>query len=183
MPVTAMSLINGAYFNPDKKCKLEWTGHVLLFFMPLPLWVSFPPLPDEFHAKHDNLLRVLYGLFDEFMSRWHQKTSKTGGLLNMTWWLRKQTPLGTMLRSNVEDMAGFLAYQEIVQGADSQALKRWFGEESFLSQNVAEVLWLCKGAKMEKRGWACEDACLNLFQLLWNWRIKQEFFQLCYQAA
>ena len=53
---------------------------------------------DEYNEKRNNLLRVIYLILDESMSGWRPKTSKTGGLPNISHEPRKPVDLGTMMK-------------------------------------------------------------------------------------
>ncbi len=66
------------------------------------------------------------------MSAWRLKTTKTGGLPNITFEPRKPKPLGTMLKNGVEATAGIMVTQDIVEGADAQKVKKYNGDESSL---------------------------------------------------
>jgi hypothetical protein len=60
-------------------------------------WGVFTPLLQAFNNKRKELLRTCLLMLDESMSGWRPKTSKLGGLPNITFEPRKPIPLGTQL--------------------------------------------------------------------------------------
>ena len=101
---------------------------------------------------------------DESMSPWRPKTTKTGGLPNITFEPRKPKPIGTMLKNGVEATTGIMVTQDIVEGADGQREKKYDGDVSSLPRkepimtHVAETLRQCKSAKVELGGWVGGNA-------------------------
>jgi hypothetical protein len=67
-------------------------------------WESFLPLVRAFNHKWGELIRTNYLLMDKSMSAWRPKSSKTGGLPNITDKTRKPKLLGTMFKNGVEAM-------------------------------------------------------------------------------
>jgi hypothetical protein len=85
-------------------------------------------------------------MLDESMSGWRPKTSKLGGLPNITFEPRKPTPLVTMFRNGAECFSGVLVFQDAVQAPEVQSRKPFFNEASHLpgyspiTAHAAEVL-------------------------------------------
>ena len=127
-------------------------------------WDSFLPLMRAFNRKRGELLRTNYLLMDESMSAWRPKTSKTGGLPNITYEPRKPKPLGTMFKNGVEAMTGIVVNQDVVEGSAAQWEKKYVLQESTLPKkepimaHVAEVLRQCEGAQLADGGWVAGDA-------------------------
>ena len=135
-------------------------------------WDIFMPALDGFNVKRKDLFHTCLCMLDESMSGWRPKTSKQGGLPNITFEPRKPVPLGTMLRNCVECITGSLAYQDVVMHPEMQQRKEFFysdipeqiREPTSLPGNppmpahTAEVLRLCKGAGMDEGGWTGGDA-------------------------
>ena len=78
-------------------------------------WEQILPFVDEYNKKRNNLLRVLFLVLDESMSGFRPKTTKTGGLPNITHEPRKPVSLGTMLRNGAEGKTVILAFDDVVQ--------------------------------------------------------------------
>src|SRR6056300_842834 len=100
------------------------------------------------------------------MSGLRPKTSKTGGLPNITYEARKPVNLGTMLRNAIEGFSGIFAHHDIVQDMTTQRLKKYLQEDNVsampqgetIQVHVAESLRQCEGAKLQKGGWVGGDA-------------------------
>ncbi|KAL7525905.1 hypothetical protein ACHAXR_002386, partial [Thalassiosira sp. AJA248-18] len=140
------------YKNPDD---MPW--ELILGFM------------DEYNKKRNNLLSVVFLVLDEAMSGFRPKTSKTGGLPNLTHEPRKPVDLGTMLKDGAEGKTGIFAYHDIVQDLNNQRRKKYLvGDEDEtrshmpkgedILQHVAECLRQCEGAGLEEGGWVGGDA-------------------------
>ena len=140
-----------------------WSPEHLWFSDNVP-WECFKPFVEAFNQTRCDLLTTVYLLMDESMSAWRPKTTKTGGLPNITYEPRKPKPLGTMLRNGVKATTGIMVTQDIVEGADAQREKRYTGEESSLPQrepimvHVAETLRQCESANVTRGGWVGGDA-------------------------
>ena len=128
------------------------------------LWDCFLPFVQAFNHTRRALLKTVYMLMDESMSAWRPKTTKTGGLPNITYEPRKPKPLGTMLRNGVEATTGIMVTQDIVEGAEAQREKRYTGDESSLPLrepimvHVAETLRQCESANVTQGGWVGGNA-------------------------
>lgn len=127
-------------------------------------WDAFLPLLKAFNGKRQDLVSSTYLVLDESMSAWRPKTSKFGGLPNITYEQRKPKPLGTMLKNGVEATTGIMVYQDVVQQKEVQQAKKYNGDESSLPlgepilQHVGEVLRQCEGANLADGGWVGGDA-------------------------
>ena len=127
-------------------------------------WESFLPLIKAFNGKRTDLIKSTYLVLDESMSAWRPKTTKTGGLPNITYEPRKPKPLGTMFKNGVEAVTGIVVYQDVVETSEAQAIKKYAGDLSSLPlgepilKHVAEVMRQCEGAKLCDGGWVGGDA-------------------------
>jgi len=88
-------------------------------------WDFIKPFMKEYNKKRTRILRVIYLMLDEAMSGWRPKTSKTGGLPNISHEPRKPVSLGTMLRNAVECVTGIFVYHDMVEGSTSQWKKKY----------------------------------------------------------
>jgi len=142
-------------------------------------WDVIMPFVEEHNEKRKNLLRVVYLVADESMGVWIPKTSKSGGLPNITYEARKPDPLGTMFRNVVEGKTGIFTAHDIVQDTAGQYQKKWVDAASCLpgqkhvQAHVAQCLRLAETSNIEKGGWFGADAwfgsvgcCLALHKYL-----------------
>jgi hypothetical protein len=135
-------------------------------------WETFEPVLVNFNDKRKELFKVSLLMLDESMSGWRPKTTKLGGLPNITFEPRKPVPLGTQLKNGVECLSGVLAFQDVVQAPEVQKQKGFFyndietlrPERSSLptspeiQAHTAEVLRQVEGAEVEIGGWVGGDA-------------------------
>lgn len=134
-------------------------------------WEVMRPILHDFNGKRRSLFKVSLLLLDESMSGWRPKTSKLGGLPNMTYEPRKPVPLGTQLKNGVECLSGVLAFQDIVMAPEIQRQKGYLVEddqvtpekshlptEDDIQAHVAEVLRQVEGAGLKRGGWVGGDA-------------------------
>jgi Transposase IS4 len=135
-------------------------------------WEAFTPALESFNNKRRSLFHLKFLMMDESMSGWRPKTSKLGGLPNISYEPRKPVPLGTMLRNAAECVTGCLVYQDISQNPEKQQFKEFMYENVALEiregtsvpgmlempVHTAEVLRQCKGAGLEEGGWCGGDA-------------------------
>jgi len=135
-------------------------------------WDIFTPVLDSFNEKRRALFHCILLMLDESMSAWKPKTSKTGGLPNLTNEPRKPVDLGSQLRNGVECFTGVLAYQDVVMGPEKQRKKKYYYSdvESMLrettslpkkeemSAHTAEVLRQVEGSNLPRGGWVGGDA-------------------------
>ena len=164
LPPDYGQFIPQAYFNAFV-CGFPhlWSPKHLWFSDHVP-WDCFLPFVEAFNQKRRDLLKTVYLLMDESMSAWRPKTTKTGGLPNITFEPRKPKPLGTMLKNGVEATTGIMVTQDIVEGADAQRVKKYNGDVSSLPRkepimgHVAETLRLCNSANVAEGGWVGGDA-------------------------
>ncbi|CAB9517187.1 hypothetical protein SEMRO_837_G209150.1 [Seminavis robusta] len=87
-------------------------------------WDVIVPAVSGFNKKREELFSVFLLMLDESMIGWRPKSTKTGGLPNLTYEPRKPVPLGTMLRNGVECITGCLVNQDIVMNAERQNFKK-----------------------------------------------------------
>ena len=127
-------------------------------------WEVILPFFDDYNTKRNTLLAVVYLVLDESMSGWRPKTSKTGGLPNISYEPRKPVELGTMARDAAECTSGVMAFLDIVQDIVNQRRKKYTGDPSHMPKgenvyvHVAETLRQAEGAGLKKGGWLCGDA-------------------------
>ena len=137
-------------------------------------WDVFLPVLDGFNNKRKDLFQVILLILDESMSGWRPKTSKTGGLPNISFEPRKPVPLGTMFQNACECFTGCLVYQDVAQNVEEQQRKPYFfvdgdadRKEQVLSHlpvktpmqaHSAEVLRQADGAGVIEGGWVGGDA-------------------------
>jgi len=135
-------------------------------------WDIFTPVLESFNEKRRALFHCILLMLDESMSAWKPKTSKTGGLPNLTNEPRKPVDLGSQLRNAVECFTGVLAYQDIVMGPEKQRRKKYYysdveamlreptslPKKEEMSAHTAEVLRQVEGAGLPVGGWVGGDA-------------------------
>ena len=127
-------------------------------------WDIFLPCLSSYNQKRRNLFKAILLLLDESMSGWRPKTSKLGGLPNISFEPRKPVPLGTMFKNGVECISGVFAYQDVVMGAEVQQRKSYFGDNSIvpgqqtIPSHTAEVMRQVDGANVPPNGWVGGDA-------------------------
>jgi hypothetical protein len=138
-------------------------------------WEVFLPCLKSFNSKRRQLFSTVLLMLDESMSGWCPKTSKFGGLPNITYEPRKPVQLGTQLKNGIECLAGTMAYQDVVQPPEIQKRKEFFIQNEALNDDyvpelsslpgnppmqahAAEVLRQVKGAGVLAGGWAGGDA-------------------------
>ena len=63
-------------------------------------------------------------VLDKSMSGWKPKTSKRGGLPNITYEPRKPVDMGTMLRDSAECVAGIIMHVDPVMCLEKQKQKK-----------------------------------------------------------
>ena len=135
-------------------------------------WEVFEPCLNGMNEKRKELFEVVLLMLDESMSGWKPKTSKYGGLPNITSEPRKPVDLGTQLKNGVECLSGVLAYQDIVAAPEKQRKKGYYFSDNDLEiparsslpnspevqAHVAETLRQVNGAKVRAGGWVGGDA-------------------------
>jgi hypothetical protein len=148
-------------------------------------WDVFLPCLAEFNSKRQQLLKTTMLLLDESMSGWRPKTTKLGGIPNITYEPRKPKPLGTMFRSGVECISGVLVAQDVFQLPEHQSAKSFNVERSHMPDNsditahTAEVLRLVESARVPKGGlaghWVVFKTMISgvdLFAMVYAWSQK-----------
>jgi Transposase IS4 len=135
-------------------------------------WGVFVPIVKAYNGKRSAMMKTVLLMLDESMSGWRPKTSKLGGLPNITFEPRKPVPLGTQLRNGVECYTGCLVFQDIVQNPEEQQRKEYFYADvdnqiprlshlplrKPIAAHVAEVMRQVKGANVAQGGWVGGDA-------------------------
>ena len=127
-------------------------------------WEIFLPCLSSYNLKRRNLFKSILLMLDESMSAWRPKTSKLGGLPNISFEPRKPVPLGTMFKNGVECISGIFAFQDVVMGAENQQKKKYYGDNSIvpgvdsIPSHTAEVLRQVEGAHIPPSGWVGGDA-------------------------
>jgi hypothetical protein len=138
-------------------------------------WDIIMPCIASYNDKRKQLFNTILLIMDESMSGWRPKTSKLGGLPNITFEPRKPVPLGTQFKNGIECLAGTMAYQDIVQAPELQKRKEFYSvldadevtnvvQPTSLPGNppiqahTAEVLRQVKGAGVLPGGWTGGDA-------------------------
>ena len=123
-------------------------------------------------------------LINESMSGWRTKTSKTGGLLNITHEARKPVPLGRMICNTVDCVTVIFAHHDIVQGPVQQCKKKYSDPlvTSNLSMNediqyhVAEVLRQAEISKVVEDDWVGDDAWFGSINTAVELKARPEFY-------
>ena len=127
-------------------------------------WTMFLPFLQLYNEMRTKMTDVRYAILDESMSGWRPKTSKTGGLPNITFEPLKPKNLGTIIRNSAECVTGMIVNHDIVQGQAEQAKKKYVDAKSSLPKgeriqaHVAEVLRQAESSKVTKGGWIGGDA-------------------------
>lgn len=135
-------------------------------------WDIFTPVLESFNEKRRSLFKCVLLMLDESMSAWKPKTSKLGGLPNITNEPRKPVDLGTQLRNGVECFTGILMFQDVVMGAEMQKKKQFYYSDAEnmireisnlpkkeeVSVHTSEVLRQVQGAGVPSGGWVGGDA-------------------------
>ena len=124
------------------------------------------PFVSDYNKQGGKILRVVYRMFDESMSTWRPKTSKTGGPPNITHEARKPVPLGTMICNAVECVTGRFFHHDIIQGPVQKWKKKYSDPpvKSHLPINkniqyhVTKVLCQAENSKVVEGGWVGGDA-------------------------
>ena len=151
---------------------------------------------NSFNDKRSKLIKATLLLLDESMSAWRPKTSKLGGLPNITFEKRKPIELGSMLKNSLECITGVFKYQDIVQSPEVQQRKKYFGEPSSISNSgtipshTSEVLRQVEGSNLSEGAWVGGDAWFgsvtiavevyNKFKVESTWVIKNNTFLFPY---
>jgi len=130
-------------------------------------WKFFQPVMDVFNkirlqTSEGEAWAIWEACLDESMSGWRPKTSKLGGMPNLTHEPRKPVPLGTMFKNIACLMSGHIVFNEPQEGKEGMAHKKYRGEKSSLPSGkpigatTASPLRLCAG--MKRGGWVAADA-------------------------
>jgi hypothetical protein len=96
-------------------------------------WAPLQAYLDSLHARRKILFKSVFAvLLDESMIGWRPKSSKTGGLPNITFEPRKPKSLGTMLRNGADPTSGVILFHLIVKSPDFMSQLKYFNELSSL---------------------------------------------------
>ena len=79
-------------------------------------WDIFVPCLQSYNDQRRTLIISVLIILDVSMLEWCTKTSKLGGIPNISYETLKPVPLGNMFKNRVECISGVLAFQYIVQG-------------------------------------------------------------------
>ncbi|KAG7363186.1 hypothetical protein IV203_026546 [Nitzschia inconspicua] len=140
-------------------------------------WDIFAPAMDSFNSKRRKLISVVCMIMDESMIGWRPKTSKRGGLPNITYEPRKPGDCVT----------GILVRQDIAMDAEVQARKKYYlieddslrRERTSLPGNpvmpahTTEVLRQVVASGVIPGGWV--GGVLGLAQLKHLWKSSRDF--------
>lgn len=92
-------------------------------------WAVFDAFLESLHGRRKDMFKLIITvLLDESMIGWRPKSTKTGGLPNITFEPRKPVNLGTMLRNCAERSTGILLYHQIVKDPDRMHQLPYFNE-------------------------------------------------------
>jgi hypothetical protein len=114
-------------------------------------WDAFMPTVEKWNFTRTKLCVSWLLVLDESMSGWKPKTSKRGGLPNITHEPRKPVDLGTMFRNGAECHTGVLVHVDPVMCPERQSLKEYATTLSHLpktsvsSSNVVSLLIIGMG--------------------------------------
>jgi hypothetical protein len=106
--------------QPQMHGQMKSTGTYLI---KINLGEMFLPCVYEFNDNRKQIVSSLMVMFDESMSGWQHKTSKLGGLPNISFDPHKPVPPGTMFFNGADCMSGVLVFQDVVQGLKIQSKK------------------------------------------------------------
>ena len=128
---------------------------------------NFSPALMSYNHRRQSFYKnsALAVLLDESMCGFRPKTTKTGGMPNITFEPRKPVPIGTLIRNAAEAYTGVLIFQDVQMQSELQYAKRYSQDSSNmpdkapLSPSTAEVLRQVNGSKLTpKKSWVGGDA-------------------------
>lgn len=111
-------------------------------------WDIFIPVVEGFNDSRARIFkRAIRVVLDESMSGWRPKTSKRGGLPNITFLVRKPVPLGTEFKNSAGGASGCLLYLEVQEGkhAGAKKYKQHLGATAARTARAADGVGLKKG--------------------------------------
>lgn len=86
-------------------------------------WWQFVKAVEDFNANRKSTVAAsIWKVFDESMSAYRPRTTKTGGLPNISWIERKPEPLGTELKNVACALTGIMLALEIQRGANNEVV-------------------------------------------------------------
>jgi hypothetical protein len=135
-------------------------------------WEIFIPCLRSFNEERKGLFGTVLLMLDESMIGWKPKTSKLGGLPNITFKPRKPVDLGSQLKNGAECLTSMFAFQDIVQALEVQKRKKYYysNEDTQrveltslpnspdMQAHTAEVFHQVEGAGVKLGGWVGGDA-------------------------
>ena len=118
------TIIPNAHFNRYMKLyRFKEFRHFLpkVFELPLekdhdPWWPIASAIDDFNDIRKNNVESSWIKVLDESMSAWRPRTSKNGGLPNISYIIRKPEPLGTEFKTVCCPVTGVMTYMEIQRG-------------------------------------------------------------------
>lgn len=81
-----------------------------------PWWAFSSAIKDFNDIRKDNVTSSWKKILDELMSAWRPRTTKNGGLPNISYIIRKPEPLGTEFKSVCDPVTGVVTHLEIQRG-------------------------------------------------------------------
>ena len=81
-----------------------------------PWWAFSSAVKDFNNIRKENATASWIKAMDESMSAWRPRTTKNGGLPNISYAIRKPEPLGTEFKSACDPATGVLTHLEIQRG-------------------------------------------------------------------
>lgn len=127
-------------------------------------WAMFQPVIDGYNDRRKDLfVEVCMAVFDETMIGWRPKTTKEGGLPNITFEPRKPIELGTMIRNSAECTSGVTRAHEVVENSCKMSEKDYVGIPSsfyggLVPSHTSVVLRLAEKSGVPSGGWVGGDA-------------------------
>ena len=107
-------------------------------------WWKFKTAVNSFNAiRKERCISSYLKVFDESMSAWRPRTSKTGGLPNISFILRKPEPLGTEFKNICCGETGIMQCLEICRGKEGMKEKRLQRELGATAACTVRLTELC----------------------------------------
>ena len=136
-------------------------------FSILKMWPTlgniFVPRLQTYNDQRRTLIRAVLLILDESISAWCPKTSKLGGIPNISYKPRKPIPLGNMFNNGVEYISGVLNFQDKFQGPEKKTenllwWKSFLSGDNTIPSHTSEVLRQVEGSDIPEGGWVGGDA-------------------------
>jgi hypothetical protein len=123
-------------------------------------WEAFMPTIDKWNFTRTKLCVCWLLMLDEAMSGWKPKTSKRGGLPNITFEPRKPVDLGTKFRNSAECHSGIFMHIDPVMCPEKQDGKTYADLPNHLprgpNSHVVSRIFIFNGSGSTSRCW-CQD--------------------------